>query len=319
MFCNKCGTKNPETSEYCSKCGEKLNTSPEAQASAEKPEKRKTGLLAGLIAGGVVVIAAAVVLILVFTGAARPVTGDWYSKELSETMAFYADGMVLVANENGEIKGSYKYDERSGQGVINVNNIDFQFLVEGDVLTFSGDATFRFIRFDGGATIAGVIPTPPPPDTSTGAVQPSAETPSGAVMTDEPSPVSTPTLAPAAPTPHPTHHAAPTPEPTPSTTLGTPPTPPPTPTSSFMIFLPVIIDYSDVLGNWGFSALGFDVTLTFNGDNTFNMSGAVSGTYYYDPSTLSGTITSSSGTTHFTLSADKQTLTFEDGATYHRY
>lgn len=85
MFCTKCGTQIPDDTKFCPNCGTSLTPlsevprpAPGAEpvsdppfaftVNAEKPAKKKTGLLIGLIAGGVVLVIGIVVLLTLLLG-----------------------------------------------------------------------------------------------------------------------------------------------------------------------------------------------------------------------------------------------------------
>lgn len=86
MYCNNCGTQNPDGVKFCSNCGgQLLNASaqtasaqpeysaapaqPNASYAVTQPEKKKNGKLIGIIAGvAVVVIVAIIVVVIAFIG-----------------------------------------------------------------------------------------------------------------------------------------------------------------------------------------------------------------------------------------------------------
>ncbi|RPJ78527.1 MAG: type I-D CRISPR-associated protein Cas10d/Csc3, partial [Alphaproteobacteria bacterium] len=73
---------------------------------------------------------------------------DQFKNKLEDAHPAISDPLELYKSKNVDgSKGLYKYDERSGQGVINVNGFDISFTVDGDTLVFSGDEPTRFVRF----------------------------------------------------------------------------------------------------------------------------------------------------------------------------
>ena len=48
MFCSNCGTENPETSSFCSKCGERINGSTSELLKTKKHAKRTTLAISAL-------------------------------------------------------------------------------------------------------------------------------------------------------------------------------------------------------------------------------------------------------------------------------
>ena len=51
MFCPNCGTENPETSSFCSKCGEKINGSTSELLKTKKQTKQILAIIYSFIAG----------------------------------------------------------------------------------------------------------------------------------------------------------------------------------------------------------------------------------------------------------------------------
>ena len=84
MYCRECGKQIPDDSRFCPECGKPVSVRPKAEpAPAPNPapapapaptpaptpkKKKKTGLVIGLIAGGVVLLAAIAVAVLFFLG-----------------------------------------------------------------------------------------------------------------------------------------------------------------------------------------------------------------------------------------------------------
>lgn len=150
MFCTKCGHKNTEEAAFCINCGSPLQgegkkgsiVSPQAQYSAspqraytgyppQMPKSNRKGLVLGLVIGGVVLIAAAVVLIILLTGGTS-VEGLWCSEKRAEVLEFEDDGDINIYSIDGDFEGEYKYDKHKGEGVITVDDVEFDFEVDKD-------------------------------------------------------------------------------------------------------------------------------------------------------------------------------------------
>ena len=137
MFCNKCGTKNPEDSTVCKKCGSSISAevTEETSSSEVPPKKRKRKLVKDIIS----VLFIIAVLFFVFiisvpfsatildtppaqkenTELKKEILGDWYlvgtirddTKSFEDieldgdypVYIFYEDGSY----ESGEAKGDY--------------------------------------------------------------------------------------------------------------------------------------------------------------------------------------------------------------------
>jgi hypothetical protein len=65
VFCNKCGTKNPDDAQYCENCGNTLSKEPipelpTQQEQIQQPDKQSSS------GAGAIVLIAVIVLVLVF-------------------------------------------------------------------------------------------------------------------------------------------------------------------------------------------------------------------------------------------------------------
>jgi predicted amidophosphoribosyltransferase len=51
MFCSNCGTENPETSSFCSKCGERTNGSTYELLKKQKQARQSVAIMSAFIIG----------------------------------------------------------------------------------------------------------------------------------------------------------------------------------------------------------------------------------------------------------------------------
>ncbi len=112
------------------------------------PKKKNTGLIIGLIAGGVVLVAAAVVLILLFMGG-TPITGQWYCEEIGRAIVFNDDNTAVGYSLTGTFDTDYTYDKSKATGAFNFDGEDFTFKVDKDTLVLKGEnkkATFEKLK-----------------------------------------------------------------------------------------------------------------------------------------------------------------------------
>ena len=302
MLCKQCGSPNQEGSQFCMKCGASLDTSHPA-----KPKGKKPGLVAGLIAGGILLIAAAVVLFLLFTGVAS-VSGPWHSDLSNQMLRFHDDGTVVVRTAQGDSEATYVFDKGKGEGVISIGGVAVSFTVAGDRLTLNSIGSgAEFVRGDMEIVPAMAqatptltpIPTLTPMPTLTPTSTPAFE------------PTVAPTLAPSVPTK--------TPKPSPAST----PAPSLVPVQPPALTLKPGLDPEDLLplldsveGEW----YGYGLTLTFYDDNTYTIYFGTmlfeSGDYSYEAVSKEGQLIESGGTVKFTVSGDM--LTLETGGTFIR-
>ncbi len=103
----------------------------------EAPQKKKTGLIIGLVAGGVVLVAAAVVLAMLFLGG-TPVTGQWYCEEFGRALVFNEDNSVIAYDLTGTFEADYTYDKGKAAGSISANGNEYAFTVGKDELVLEG-------------------------------------------------------------------------------------------------------------------------------------------------------------------------------------
>lgn len=117
------------------------------------PKKKKTGLIIGLIAGGVVLIAAAVVLILIFTGG-TPVTGQWYCEEYGRALAFNDDNTVKGYGLSGTFEVDYTYDKGKALGSIDANGDEYTFSVNKETLVLADENDeSTFVKLEDGSDV----------------------------------------------------------------------------------------------------------------------------------------------------------------------
>lgn len=117
------------------------------------PKKKKTGLIIGLIAGGVVLVAAAVVLILMFTGG-TPVTGQWYCEEYGRALAFNDDNTVKGYGLSGTFEVDYTYDKGKALGSIDANGDEYTFTVDKETLVLADENDeSTFVKLEDGSDV----------------------------------------------------------------------------------------------------------------------------------------------------------------------
>ncbi|MGE5495477.1 MAG: zinc-ribbon domain-containing protein [Burkholderiales bacterium] len=165
MFCTKCGTQNSEGAAFCVSCGNSLNTAqaqnPQPQPAmygygqpgayaGYAPQKRKNGLIIGLIIGGAVLVAGIVVLVILLTGgnAANGIAGKWYDKEgYAGELDFKSDGTVEIKVMGKTIPARYMFDEESGSGTIKAMGSTFDMYLEDGVLYYNGvEYTRQYVK-----------------------------------------------------------------------------------------------------------------------------------------------------------------------------
>ena len=183
MFCTKCGQPTTPETAFCSHCGNPLTGVAEPQATPEPPaqewraqppytapqsmpyqqnyyvpqppaqvyaalpeKKKKTGLIIGLVLGGVAVLAIIAVLLFVWPGflnAGTPVVGTWYSENRGEAIRFGSGSSFDAYTTYGEFEGDYQYEPALGEGRIDMSDgHKFDFVVEKDRLYVYDMGTF---------------------------------------------------------------------------------------------------------------------------------------------------------------------------------
>lgn len=168
MFCTRCGQQNKDDAAFCINCGNSLThaaaPAPQAtytpqqsqyilpqQGAAVSPvqsgpsvppsktvKKSRKGLVIALIIGGIVLIAAAVIFIVslgsLMTGKTSDegtsVVGLWSSEERAEVLKFKENGSVYLYSLEDDLKGEYEYDKKKSEGVITLEDSDYDFVVD---------------------------------------------------------------------------------------------------------------------------------------------------------------------------------------------
>ena len=87
MYCQKCGTQNPEGTNNCSNCGAPLNATP------AKPKKKKTGLIIAIVA------IIAVIAIIAALGGGGDKTPDTSSDAGASTSADSSTSAAVATSE----------------------------------------------------------------------------------------------------------------------------------------------------------------------------------------------------------------------------
>jgi len=133
----------------------------------QPPRKNRTGLIVGLVAGGVVLIAAILALILLLPSDPS-VAGVWYSDSLGAVLEFRDNGKVYVYTADDEYKGEYEFDRRTAEGILYVEDDEVEFTLKSSKLVFEDGSSFRQAdkNFDIAAFLDEMSPTPVPAATS---------------------------------------------------------------------------------------------------------------------------------------------------------
>lgn len=172
MFCSKCGQSVSDGAIFCVHCGSPLSSVAQPPQPSETPgvgwplpptytvppnypsqgyypppqqgygevpvQKKKTGLVVGLIVGIVALLGIAAVLLFVWPGflnTAAPVKGEWYSENRGEVIRFGAGGSFDAYTPYGDFEGDYQYDQAKGEGHIEMSDgREFDFAVDKDTL-----------------------------------------------------------------------------------------------------------------------------------------------------------------------------------------
>ncbi|MHB1314299.1 MAG: hypothetical protein ACYCX2_02290 [Christensenellales bacterium] len=272
---------------------------------SDSPAKNKKGLMAGLIAGGVLLVAAAVILII-FLGGGASLTGPWYNETLQQQLRFHEDNTAVIHTSYGDYEAQYVFDKGTGKGMLTLDGRAVEFSMKGGSLFLkSENGESEYMR--GEITIAKATPV-------------ASEAPSSA-------PAITPAITPAAttaPTAAPAAAATATPAPTPTPTA--PPLPTPAPSSApLMTINPSMILKmpkdpifklvgTPITGGWVNNTNG-DFTLKFFDDLTYKIfygsTETYMSTYTYNKLTGKGEVVY--GTDSVSISVVDDLLTWEDG------
>lgn len=106
MYCQKCGTQNPEGTNNCSNCGAPLNATP------VKPKKKKTGLIIAVVA------IIAVIAIIAALGGGGDKTPDTSSDANASTSAASAAKTKTAKDFEVKLKDSFATDDYDGKPVL---------------------------------------------------------------------------------------------------------------------------------------------------------------------------------------------------------
>ena len=166
MFCPKCGQRNEEGSVFCFSCGNALQpVTPQPVAPQyayppqpappqyppqsmpqgfppQPPRKKRTGLIVGLVVGGVLLIAAALALVFLLPDGPS-VVGTWYNESNGIVLDFRNNGRVYVWTADDETKGEYEFDKRDGEGVIFLDDEETEFTLKNGRLVLEDKTSFR--------------------------------------------------------------------------------------------------------------------------------------------------------------------------------
>jgi len=109
--------------------------------SLKTPKKSHKGLIIGLICGAVVLLAAAVLFVLLrlvplFTASTgdsgTSIAGLWSCEENADVLKFKENGSVYVYSADDTQKGTYEYTKNKAEGVITLDDTDYDFTVDKD-------------------------------------------------------------------------------------------------------------------------------------------------------------------------------------------
>ncbi len=154
MFCTQCGHIIPDTETICQNCNHpltvKATVAPDSVRPQEfsllpenpalTPKKSRIGLVVGIVAG-VLLLAGAAVLSGCFPSSDndRDDTGDsvegiWVNEDKGEILRFRTSGRVTFYNAFDELRGEYEYDAKTEEGVLTLDDEDYDFTVDDDEL-----------------------------------------------------------------------------------------------------------------------------------------------------------------------------------------
>lgn len=125
---------------------------------APPPKKKtKTGLIIGLVAGGVALVAAAVLLYL-FVLSGTPVQGEWYCAERGWVLSFGNEGEVEMHSLSGAAKNTYEYDKGKAQGKFTADETQYMFKIKDSRLALSdGSSQAVFTKLSGNEPIEPLV------------------------------------------------------------------------------------------------------------------------------------------------------------------
>ena len=132
--CFHCGTKNEQGANFCIQCGAPLTTAAPSQGGAAPPEvaapqqsappkKKRTGLIIGLIAGGVALIGVlAAAYFLFFSGPG--IKGLWVCEDRGWALRI-ENGVLTEYSPAGTGETSYTYKRGQGTAVLSGGEVSF--------------------------------------------------------------------------------------------------------------------------------------------------------------------------------------------------
>ena len=124
---------------------------------APQPKKKSTGLIIGLVAGGVVLIAA-VVLLYLFVLSGTPVQGEWYCAERGWVLSFGSEGEVQLHSLSGVSETTYEYDKGKAQGKFTADEVPYMFKIKDSRLALSdGSSQAIFTKLTGDEQIEPLV------------------------------------------------------------------------------------------------------------------------------------------------------------------
>lgn len=143
MFCEKCGAKNPDGSQFCSSCGNKLAASGKSSGTAPVKAAGAKKLNSKVVIG---ILAAAAVIVLVAVLAGRgggsglrkdDISGKWYEvtgvvpfegEELRRVYEFRKNGNLYTRTEGGGyIDGGLDDDPIGTWEIVNGDSVQFTY------------------------------------------------------------------------------------------------------------------------------------------------------------------------------------------------
>lgn len=160
MFCGNCGHENQDGTAFCVACGNPLRPAGTVPAASQgqaapplsntyggypapmQPKKNKTGLILGLVLGGVVLIGLIALLAVLLGGGGSGVIGVWYCDDPAAVLEFEKDGTVSgYSNESDEVF-EYEFDKKDNTGVIIEDGEEVKFVLDEDELIVEDYVTF---------------------------------------------------------------------------------------------------------------------------------------------------------------------------------
>lgn len=158
MFCSRCGFQNEPGAVFCTKCGASVQHDeqpqaplqndgshqdnatrsgfPPAAASALPAKKKRTGLIIGLAAGGLLLVGAALAAVLLLGGPG--LAGTWSCEERGWVLQI-EDGILTEYSPAGTDTTRFSYDGSEGEAEL--QDGDVSFTAKGDSLRLTDEET----------------------------------------------------------------------------------------------------------------------------------------------------------------------------------